>query len=91
MTIIRRESLSVSRRDFLKAGAAVGAGLTVAIQFGCTTGEVPSGGPVTTPFAPDAFVRVSTDGSVTVVCGYSEMGQGVRSSLPILIAAELGA
>jgi isoquinoline 1-oxidoreductase beta subunit len=89
MTTVRRESSSVSRRDFLKAGAAVGAGLTVAIQFGCTTGEVASGGPVTTPFAPDAFVRVSTDGSVTVVCGYSEMGQGVLTAVPQLVAEEL--
>lgn len=78
-----------TRRDFLKTGAAVGAGLTVAVQFGCGPGDDRPSGPVTTPFAPDAFVRVSTDGAVTVVCGFSEMGQGVLTAVPQLVAEEL--
>jgi isoquinoline 1-oxidoreductase beta subunit len=40
---------------------------------------------------PNVFVHVGTDGLVTIVCHRSEMGQGVRSSLPVLIADELGA
>lgn len=80
----------VSRRAFLQTGAAVGAGLTVAVQFGCAPKDPDAtSGPVTTPFAPNAFVRVSTDGSVTVVCGYSEMGQGVLTAVPMLVAEEL--
>ncbi|HEX9895690.1 MAG TPA: molybdopterin cofactor-binding domain-containing protein, partial [Gemmatimonadales bacterium] len=79
----------VSRRDFLRSTAVAGVGLTVAVQWGCAPGEGASSGPVTTPFAPDAFVRVSTDGSVTVVCGYSEMGQGVLTAVPQLVAEEL--
>src|SRR5580692_10961979 len=38
-----------------------------------------------------AFVHVAPDGLVTIACARSEMGQGVRSSLPALIADELGA
>ena len=40
---------------------------------------------------PNVFVHVGPDGVVTIVCHRSEMGQGIRSSLPVLIADELGA
>jgi isoquinoline 1-oxidoreductase beta subunit len=40
---------------------------------------------------PNVFVHVGLDGLVTIVCHRSEMGQGIRSSLPVLIADELGA
>jgi isoquinoline 1-oxidoreductase subunit beta len=40
---------------------------------------------------PNVFVHVAADGLVTIVCHRSEMGQGIRSSLPVLIADELGA
>jgi isoquinoline 1-oxidoreductase beta subunit len=80
-------SSSITRRDFIQRGVAAGTGLTIAIHFGCS----PRGpaGPVTTPFVPNAFLKVSTDGSVTVVCGFSEMGQGVLTAVPQLVAEEL--
>src|SRR5689334_15087066 len=40
---------------------------------------------------PNVFLHVAPDGVVTIVCHRSEMGQGIRSSLPVLIADELGA
>jgi isoquinoline 1-oxidoreductase beta subunit len=40
---------------------------------------------------PNVFLHVAPDGTVTIVCHRSEMGQGIRSSLPVLIADELGA
>jgi isoquinoline 1-oxidoreductase subunit beta len=40
---------------------------------------------------PNVFIQVGPDGTVTIVCHRSEMGQGIRSSLPVLIADELGA
>src|SRR5437868_8388798 len=40
---------------------------------------------------PNVFLHVGPDGVVTIVCHRSEMGQGIRSSLPVLIADELGA
>lgn len=83
----------VSRRDFVKAAATAGAGLTLAIYFqGCgsdappPTAAVPDGA-----FAPDAFLRLSPDGSVTVVIGRSEMGQGPITGLAMLLAEELDA
>jgi len=84
MTSIR----AVSRREFLRAGVVAGAGLTLAIHLpGCARPE--AGGPVSTPFKPNAWIRVSTDGSVTIVVDRSEMGQGVLTSLPMLVADEL--
>lgn len=47
---------------------------------------LPEGG-----FSPNAFVHVAPDGKVTIVCHRSEMGQGVRSSLHVLVADEMGA
>jgi isoquinoline 1-oxidoreductase subunit beta len=41
--------------------------------------------------SPNLFVHIAPDGSVTIVCHRSEMGQGVRSSIPVLIADEMGA
>jgi isoquinoline 1-oxidoreductase beta subunit len=79
-----------SRREFLRTGAAVGAGLTIAVQLGCSSPGKP-GAPVTTPFEPNAFLRLGTDGSVTVVVGFSEMGQGVLTAIPQLVAEELDA
>jgi isoquinoline 1-oxidoreductase beta subunit len=81
-------SASVSRRDFLRTGAAVGAGLTIAVQLGCAPREE-TGGPAPTPFEPNAFLKVGTDGSATIVVGFSEMGQGVLTSIPQLVAEEL--
>jgi isoquinoline 1-oxidoreductase beta subunit len=78
---------SVTRREFLRAGVAAGAGLTIAVYLpSCAPG---SGKPVTTPFTPNAWVRISTDGSVTLIADRSEMGQGVYTALPMLLAEEL--
>ncbi|HEV8455918.1 MAG TPA: molybdopterin cofactor-binding domain-containing protein, partial [Gemmatimonadales bacterium] len=77
----------MSRRDFLRASAVAGAGLTIAVYLpSCAPGP---GKPVTTPFKPDAWIRMSTDGSVTLVIDRSEMGQGVLTALPMLLAEEL--
>lgn len=42
-------------------------------------------------FSPNVFLHLAPDGTLSVVCHRSEMGQGVRSSLPVLLADELGA
>jgi len=80
-------STSLSRRDFLRAGAVAGAGLTLAVTLPSCTGapEQPAG----PPFVPNAWIRVGTDGSVTLVVDRSEMGQGVYTALPMLLAEEL--
>ena len=76
-----------SRRDFLRASVVGGAGLTLAFSLP-SCAAAPSA-PVSTPFKPNAWIRLSTDGSVTLVVDRSEMGQGVHTSLPMLLAEEM--
>jgi isoquinoline 1-oxidoreductase beta subunit len=77
----------IERREFLRAAGVAGAGLVVGVRLDARTQgrtDAPDA-----PFAPNAFVRVGTDGVVTVIVGYSEMGQGITTSLPMLVAEEL--
>lgn len=82
-----RTASRISRRQFIKTSALAGGGLLLAchIPFGArdalATGEE--------IFAPNAFLRIGSDESVTVVVNKSEMGQGVYTSLPMLVAEQL--
>jgi isoquinoline 1-oxidoreductase beta subunit len=88
----------VSRRSFL---GGLGAGLVVSVLPRAADADEPSGkqGPPPHPaskqsdnaLAPNVLVHIALDGTTTIVCHRSEMGQGVRSSIPVLIADELGA
>jgi len=83
-----------SRRDFLKAGAAVSGGLVVGFYLprgGRFAAADAAGGDPSQPFTPNAFLRIDPDDTITVLVGKSEMGQGVYTSLPMLIAEELEA
>ena len=80
-----------SRREFIKTGALVTGGLVIAFTVPgarrfARAERTPAG-----PFAPNAFVRVGSDDSVTVLLPHSEMGQGIWTALPMLIAEELDA
>ena len=83
------EIFKISRRYFLKLGISVGSGLILGFHFYPPghSGEAHAEPPA--PFAPNAFIRISTDDMVTIIVNKSEMGQGVYTSLPMLIAEEL--
>jgi isoquinoline 1-oxidoreductase subunit beta len=94
---------SLSRRSFLKfsvtVGAAAGGGLLLgfsmpAVSQDQKTGKSVIGGdaieaPQSGVFAPNAFIQIDTAGKVTLVMPKVEMGQGVYTSIPMLIAEEL--
>ena len=83
-------SSGVLRRDFLKISIAASGGLLIGFQFrGINT--LASAESSSNSFMPNAFVRIGTDDSVTVIVNHSEMGQGVYTSLPMLLAEELDA
>jgi isoquinoline 1-oxidoreductase subunit beta len=80
--------VKVSRRGFLQGTAATAAGLV--IGFHVPQKARAAGGPPKPPAPqPNAFLRIGTDDSVTVMLAHSEMGQGVWTGLAMLIAEEL--
>jgi len=81
----------MERRDFLKLTIGVSGGLLVGIYLPEVTGASGSLAAAPDVFAPNAFVRLAADGTISVVCNHSEMGQGVYTSLPMLLADELDA
>jgi isoquinoline 1-oxidoreductase beta subunit len=91
----------LSRREFLKAITMSGLGLVIGIYLpGCQSTpdpetpsksetEFPQTGSVDTWMEPSAYLRIDNHGKVTLTVHRSEMGQGVRTALPMLIAEEL--
>jgi isoquinoline 1-oxidoreductase subunit beta len=81
--------MALDRREFLKRSAVVSGGLVIAIQLpGC--GSKPAGPRELRTVETNAWLRIGTDNSITFLCDRSEMGQGVYTALPMLLAEELG-
>ena len=80
---------NITRRHFIASGIATGAGLTIGFRLG---GEhLAAAAQSTEPFAPNAWIRITPDNVVTIIVDKSDMGQGVLTSMPMLIAEELEA
>lgn len=77
------------RRTFLKAGAALGAGLTLGFYLPSGRAARQAAVVTATPFTPNAFLRIAPDNTITVLVKHLEMGQGVYTGLPMLVAEEL--
>jgi isoquinoline 1-oxidoreductase beta subunit len=83
--------LNVSRRGFLRIAPAAGAGLVLGLRW---PGLVEASGPQKlrgSRLAPNAFLQIDPRGDVTIWASKSEMGQGVWTSLPMIVAEELDA
>lgn len=74
----------LNRREFVAVGVAAGAGLVIGFYL-------PHGESSAKVFSPNAYLRVTSDNKVTVVVARSEMGQGIRTALPMILAEELEA
>jgi isoquinoline 1-oxidoreductase beta subunit len=83
----------LTRRDLLKHTALAGGGLVLGFLVPAGRRPAFAQAPEATPAlpAPNAFLRIGTDDSVTVLLSHSEMGQGIWTSLPMLVAEELDA
>jgi len=84
-------ALPMQRRQFLKFSLAASGGLLVGIYLPGAARLAPAEEAATNAFMPNAFVRIGSDESVTVIVHHCEMGQGVYTSLPMLLAEELDA
>jgi isoquinoline 1-oxidoreductase subunit beta len=83
----KEEWKGLSRRTFLVTGAAVGGGLLLGVYLPRTSGAKAQVADQT--LAPNAFVRIKPDDSITLVMPQVEMGQGTYTSMSMLIAEEL--
>lgn len=77
----------IGRRAFLRLTALGGGGMLLAVYF--KPEEALAQGLPTGPLAPSAYIRIDPDGIVTITSKNPEIGQGVKTMLPMLIAEEL--
>jgi isoquinoline 1-oxidoreductase beta subunit len=86
----RLEGEGFKRRAFLKATAALSTGLVIAfcMPVGLRRAFAQDAKPAAI-VPPNAFVRIAPDNTVTILLKHSEMGQGVWTSLPMVVADEL--
>ncbi len=80
---VNRAVLRSTRRDFLRITAVSAGGLVLGVRC------APAVGDETREFRPNAWVRIDPSGKIVLTVDKSEMGQGVRTSLPMILAEEL--
>ena len=81
-------TMGVSRREFLRVSAAAGGGMILGAYYQ-PLGAMGGTGASAEELALGAFIRITPDGVVTIVAKNPEIGQGVKTMLPMLIAEEL--
>ena len=82
--------MKITRRRFLKSSAALAGGLVIGFQLPEGRGRAFAQAPQPPKAEPNAFLRIGKDGSVTVMVKHLEFGQGVATSLPMILCEELG-
>ena len=80
----------LDRRNFLKASALVGGGLMLEFNLGSMINAEELGTLVGSKEL-NVFVKIASDGKITIYSATPEMGQGVKTTLPMIIAEEMGA
>jgi isoquinoline 1-oxidoreductase beta subunit len=95
MTNHTRATPSSTRREFIKSAGTVGAfALTIGFEWAGSARRSLAGAaapPAGTAFAPNAFLRIGADDSVTVIAKHVEMGQGAYTGIATVVAEELDA
>jgi isoquinoline 1-oxidoreductase beta subunit len=85
----RENDLSLNRRSFLQVTTAAAGGLLVSLYLSrITSAQQP---PAPKVYPPDAFIHIATDGKINITVNRLEFGQGVQTSLPMVLADELDA
>ncbi|MEM9489735.1 MAG: molybdopterin cofactor-binding domain-containing protein, partial [Myxococcota bacterium] len=85
-----KTSLNLSRRLFLQGSAAAGTGLVLGFNLSCSSDSTDPGLPEV-EFEPNAFVRIGSDDTVTIIAKHIEVGQGTFTGLATILADELDA
>jgi len=81
----------VDRRRFIKVSALAGGGLLVGthLRFGNASAFAEEAPVIAGNFAPNAFISIASSGAVSIIAPNSEMGQGIKTGLPMIVAEEL--
>ncbi len=89
------DAKGLSRRDFIRSSAVLGGGLLISFRVSAggkrAGADMPGSGGVPGEASPNAYLRIAPDNTITVVLAHAEMGQGIWTTLPMLIADELDA
>ena len=85
---MRAKPMNASRREFLKTSAMAGGGLVIGFTLPGATRLAQGAGKEA---RMSAYLRIAPNNEITVVCGLSEMGQGVHTAIPMLVAEDLDA
>jgi isoquinoline 1-oxidoreductase beta subunit len=90
MSSSQKPSSVVDRRQFIKVSALAGGGLLVGtyLRFGKSVAYAQTV-PAADAFAPNAFISISPSGTISIIAPNSEMGQGIKTGLPMIVAEEL--
>src|SRR3712207_2475320 len=81
---------TIDRRSFLRVTALAGGGIALAAYLEPAEAIAAWAAPKSpTAFTPNAYIRITADGVITIVAKNPEIGQGVKTMLPMLIAEEL--
>jgi isoquinoline 1-oxidoreductase beta subunit len=80
---------TLDRRSFLRVSAIAGGGVMFAFYVDPFTGVLGQGGQPQAPLVPNSFITIAADGRVTIISKNPEIGQGIKTALPMAIAEEL--
>src|SRR5450631_2582206 len=86
----RTENIEMlQRRSFLKISLLAGGGVMLGLSTEQEAVAQGRGGQPQTPPVPNNYIKVAADGTVTIMAKNPEVGQGIKTTLPMLIAEEL--
>ncbi len=88
MNKISTPAITLNRRRVLQGGLAAGLGLLVGFRLPMAS---EAAAPAAAPVTPNAFIRIGTDGVVTLLSKHTEYGQGIYTGLATIVAEELDA
>ena len=83
--------LNLTRRSFLRVSASAAGGLLVSLYFALPLAAQEGAQPKPKAYPPDAFVQIKPDGKILITVNRLEFGQGVYTSLPMILADEMDA
>ncbi|HEU4620230.1 MAG TPA: molybdopterin cofactor-binding domain-containing protein [Gammaproteobacteria bacterium] len=84
-------ALPLSRRNFIKVSGFVGGGLVLGITFGAVPRRAEAQTSGSAEFKPNAYIQIANDGRIVIYAKNPDVGQGVKTALPMIIAEELDA